>query len=304
MQNFYKVTQGNHEKVPSFATRLEGTFNQTQLKCSRWIAVHEVPWHLKDHLFHEDSIRYLYSNPAATYSELLVAAQKAESETEEAQDKVRAKSAVIAESVDGCPELSNQITRLMAALTRAEQGNHPASAPNSPRHQGHWRGWMDRNTPNHLSSHNGWIGLGQTTSACSASVHHMQNATSTGAPDSKAQGSTRGTTSKMEPSSLQCFRCQGWGHMAQECATLAKSLNPAGGNWGNVTPPPLAAANSRHPAFPPWPWTTMDHLKGTQKKGQSKVPLLHFWTPTQSLGWWAIPMKPQWLWMGKKQLLL
>ena len=25
MQNFYKVTQGNHKKVPSFATRLEGT---------------------------------------------------------------------------------------------------------------------------------------------------------------------------------------------------------------------------------------------------------------------------------------
>ena len=28
MQNFYKVTQGNHEKVPSFTTRLEGTLNQ------------------------------------------------------------------------------------------------------------------------------------------------------------------------------------------------------------------------------------------------------------------------------------
>ena len=28
MQNFYKVTQGNHEKVPSFATRLKGTLNQ------------------------------------------------------------------------------------------------------------------------------------------------------------------------------------------------------------------------------------------------------------------------------------
>ena len=27
MQNFDKVTQGNHEKVPSFATRLEGTLN-------------------------------------------------------------------------------------------------------------------------------------------------------------------------------------------------------------------------------------------------------------------------------------
>ena len=28
MQNFYKVTQGNHEKVPSFATRLEGTLTK------------------------------------------------------------------------------------------------------------------------------------------------------------------------------------------------------------------------------------------------------------------------------------
>ena len=31
MQIFYKVTQSNHEKVLSFATRLEGTLNQIQL---------------------------------------------------------------------------------------------------------------------------------------------------------------------------------------------------------------------------------------------------------------------------------
>ena len=43
MQNFYKVMQANHEKVPSFATRL-----QIQLKCPRWIANCNVPWHLKD----------------------------------------------------------------------------------------------------------------------------------------------------------------------------------------------------------------------------------------------------------------
>ena len=30
----------------------------------------------------------------------------------------------------------------MAALTRAEQGNHPVSVPNSPRHRGHGRGWI------------------------------------------------------------------------------------------------------------------------------------------------------------------
>ena len=48
MQNFYKVTQGNNEKVPSFATRLEGTLNQIQLKCPRRIADREVACHLKD----------------------------------------------------------------------------------------------------------------------------------------------------------------------------------------------------------------------------------------------------------------
>ena len=52
MQNVYKVTQGNHEKVPSFATRLEGTLNHIRLKCPRWIVDCEVPWHLNDCLFH------------------------------------------------------------------------------------------------------------------------------------------------------------------------------------------------------------------------------------------------------------
>ena len=33
MQNFYKVTQGNNEKVPSFAMRLKWTLNQIRLQC-------------------------------------------------------------------------------------------------------------------------------------------------------------------------------------------------------------------------------------------------------------------------------
>ena len=42
MQNVYKVTQGNNEKVPSFATRLEGTLNQIQLQCPRRMMAMEV----------------------------------------------------------------------------------------------------------------------------------------------------------------------------------------------------------------------------------------------------------------------
>ena len=44
MQNFYNITQGNHEKVPSFATRLERTLNQIQLKCPSRIADCEVAY--------------------------------------------------------------------------------------------------------------------------------------------------------------------------------------------------------------------------------------------------------------------
>ena len=38
---------------------------------------------------------------------------------------LKAKSAMITELVHGSKELNNQITRLMAALTRAKQGNYP-----------------------------------------------------------------------------------------------------------------------------------------------------------------------------------
>ena len=93
MQNFYKVTQGNPKEIPSFATRLEGTLNQIRLQCPRRVTDLEVQQHLKDCLFHgvckhiRDSIRYLYSNPGTTYSQLMIAACKAESENEEACDK-------------------------------------------------------------------------------------------------------------------------------------------------------------------------------------------------------------------------
>ena len=94
MQNFYKVTQGNHEKVPSFSTRLEETLYQIRLQCFRGVTDLEAQQHLKGCLFHgvhkhiRDSIRYLYSNSGATYSQLMIATCKVESENEEDNDKV------------------------------------------------------------------------------------------------------------------------------------------------------------------------------------------------------------------------
>ena len=162
--------------MPSFATKLEGTLNQIHLKCPGRIADCEVACHLKDWLFHgvckhiRDSIRYLHGNPEITYSQLMVAARKAESEMEDAKEKVRAWSSASTEVADGMKELGDQIARIMATLNRAEQGTHPARTPNSPRHRGCGRGWMDRNTPVCPNSHNGHTGLGQNTATHSSSA--------------------------------------------------------------------------------------------------------------------------------------
>ena len=120
-------------------------------------------------------MRYLYSNRQTTYSKLVVAARRAESKTEET--KVKARSATTTEVPSGSKELGDQIARLMAALTRAEQSTCSSSAPSNPRHRSCGRGWTDRHTPVCPNSHNGQTGLGQT-SACSSSVVNKSSAKS------------------------------------------------------------------------------------------------------------------------------
>ena len=167
-------------------------------------------------------MRYLYSNPQTTYSELVVTARRAESETEET--KVKARSAAATEVPSGLKELGDQILRLMATLTRAEESSNSANVLSSPRHRGHGRGWTDRNTSVHPNSHNGWTGLGQT-SACSSSMVNKTSAESPCKGNPNMQTNVQGGTQGAQ----QCFRCQGWGHMAQECATPAMQLNRQGG---------------------------------------------------------------------------
>ena len=118
----------------------------------------------------------------------MATARKAENKTEDAKEKVRAWSSVATEVSDGSKKLGDQIARLMATLNRAEQGTHPASAPNSPRHRGCGRGWMDRNTSVCPSSHNGQTGLGQNTST------HSSSAASRVATASQSRGSTQAST--------------------------------------------------------------------------------------------------------------
>ena len=122
MQNFYKVSQGNNKKVPSFAMRLEGTLNQIQLQCPGRMMDLEAQQCLRDCLFDgvrkhmHDSIQYLYNTLGKSYSQLMIAAWKVESENEETQDGVRMRAVVT--TVKGTAELKHQITQLMVALTQ------------------------------------------------------------------------------------------------------------------------------------------------------------------------------------------
>ena len=233
--------QGNNEKVPSFATRLEGTLNQIRLQCPRRMTDLEVQQNLKDHLFHRvkkhicNSIWYLYSTPGTPYLQLMVTAHKVESENKEIWDKVKARATVATDLGEGMAELGQQIARLMAALAKAGQVNNPSSALSSPWERGCGRGWNGSITPNHPNSQNGRSGPGQTNPS-----HSLPTGCGTGGNEMWSNGQSNqgtgprreGTANAWDPNSLQSFRCQGWGHMARECPTPASAIKQPGGTEG------------------------------------------------------------------------
>ena len=178
MQNFYKVRQGNNEKVPSFTMSLEGTLNQIRLQCPSRMTDLEVQQHLKDCLFHGvhkdicNSVWYLYSTPRTSYSQLMVPAYKVGSENKEIWDKLRARAAEVTDLGEGTAELGQQIAKLIATLTKAGQGNSPLSMPSSPQERGCRMGHNGSSTPSHPNSYNGRIGPGQTTPVHSLPTEH------------------------------------------------------------------------------------------------------------------------------------
>ena len=174
-------------------------------------------------------MRYLYSNPQTTYPELVVAARRAESKTEET--KVKVQSAAATEVPSGSKELGDQIVWLMAALTMAEQSTRSASAPSSPRHRvmgGEGQTGKLLFTPTPTMVRPAWA-KPPLASPCKGNQNVQTN----------VQDSTQGAQSS---SSLQCYRCQGWGHMARECTTPAVPLNREGGTQGNAVKPPSNCA--------------------------------------------------------------
>ena len=87
-----------------------------------------------------------------------------------------------------------------------------------------------------------------------------------------AQGNAQNTK---DPSTLQCLRCEGWGHMTRECATLAKPLNRMGEpRECSQTPHSTHPVNLQHSLSDSDPKLT--HMKAAKRKGQQQVAPIPF----------------------------
>ena len=86
MSNVYKVNQDKSDQMQLFLINLEGVLNQIRSRFPDELGEKEVEGHLRDHLLCEmkeslrDFLHYQYDDPSLSYTDLLLEAQKAESE--------------------------------------------------------------------------------------------------------------------------------------------------------------------------------------------------------------------------------
>ena len=86
------------------------------------------------------TLLYLYGTPGTSYSQLVLAAQKAESESEETCERLRARTVVTTKPREVKAKLGQQFTQLMATLTQTKLGSSPTSATGSPQECGNTDG--------------------------------------------------------------------------------------------------------------------------------------------------------------------
>ena len=105
----------------------------------------------------------------------------------------------------------------------------------APWERGHRRGCNSSSTPSNLNFHIDRGGPGQMTPAhslltgCRAGNNgNGDNGQGNPGPSARREG----TANCQNPNSLQCFRCQRWGHMARESPTPVLALHQPRGTEG------------------------------------------------------------------------
>ena len=132
MQEFYQIVQGKSERVQTFVLHLEQALKVIKQQHPHAMTEKEGVKHLKDRLFHglkpdiHNALCYLHDTPNLQYSQLVMAARKAETETPGGNMlDARAKSAVVrsdskskgTSSDPSYEAITQQITYVMSAIT-------------------------------------------------------------------------------------------------------------------------------------------------------------------------------------------
>ena len=132
MQEFYQIVQGKSERVQTFVLWLERALKATKQQHPHAMTEKEGVKHLKDQLFHGlkpdicNALCYLYDTSKLQYSQLVMAAIKAKTETSRGDvSEARAKSAIV--EIDSKSEgtsfdpsyevIAQQIAYLMSIIT-------------------------------------------------------------------------------------------------------------------------------------------------------------------------------------------
>ena len=134
MQEVYRIVRGKSEKVQTFVLHLKRALKVIMQQHSYVMTEEKGVKDVKDHLFHElkpnihNALCYIYDNPDSSYSQLVMAAQKYETESPRSSvSEARAKSAVVgmasasqakvASSDPPYEALTQQIAYLMSDIT-------------------------------------------------------------------------------------------------------------------------------------------------------------------------------------------
>ena len=194
MQEFYRIVQGKSEKVQTFVLCLERAPKVIKQQHPYGMTEKEGVKHLKDCLFHglkpniHNALFYMYEKPDSQYSQLVMDARKAETETpRNSVSEARTKSAVVgtasasqvkvASSDPPYEALSQQIAYFMFAIV------------------------------NQNSSKN---------NECNGSKPSNRNSKFTSAKFQR---------SKRDRKDMKCWGCGGTGHSWRECSTPRQGNN-------------------------------------------------------------------------------
>ena len=126
-------------------------------------------------------------------------------------------------------------------MTKAGQGSSPSCMPSSPQERGNGRGHNGSNTTNCLNCQNGKVSQERPPQPIAYPLGMGQGAMELGVMARANKGLAQG--GRAQPiggtkNSLQCFRCQGWGHIGKGMPYPYIGFKPVWGELRECASPP------------------------------------------------------------------